>query len=490
MASPMKLSWPLLFVLAVCATGNAATQPTPAVGNSECGAPAGTATRPHADWSGRICVKLEVPQPPAIAESATVVFVWFTPEEKAKLHRGVYIPPTMLDQFLDRARVVQNVALGDRKEFAIDYPGGDAAVVAIVDRTRAFWPTMFGGGSGNLLGVGDALSGRAAVKLDAIPESGPRKEGCGGNRLELVKLNDPAVADAFGTDPDRRACVFLPASYAADASKRYPVVYLLPGFASGDTAYLSGNQDVRAKVDGAGGEVIVVSIDTGTKYGSTYFTDSASGGKWDAWMLKLVAEIDKKYRTKADAKSRALVGHSTGGFNAVSLALRHLDLFSVVGASSPDGLDFEGWLTEGGALRPKWLAWSRLEDGVGGMGQLISYAAAWSPAGEKFPWNLDTGALKEPGWSAWRAQSPARMLEDPARLARVKKELAGRIFLIVGSRDEFGLHAPTAAFDAQLTKLGVAHEFKTVDTGHETANVQHALAFAIGVLNPSTSAGK
>ena len=73
--------------------------------------------------------------------------MWFTPEEKAKLHRGIYIPPTMLDQFLDRARVVRNVALGDNKELAIDYPGGDAAVVAIVDRTRAFWPTMFGGGS-------------------------------------------------------------------------------------------------------------------------------------------------------------------------------------------------------------------------------------------------------------------------------------------------------------------------------------------------------
>jgi len=35
----MKLFWPLLFVLAVCATENAATQPTLAVGNSECGAP-------------------------------------------------------------------------------------------------------------------------------------------------------------------------------------------------------------------------------------------------------------------------------------------------------------------------------------------------------------------------------------------------------------------------------------------------------------------
>jgi hypothetical protein len=109
-------------------------------------------------------------------------------------------------------------------------------VVAIVDRTKAFWPTMFGGGSGNLIGAGDASNGHAAVKVNAIPEPGPQKDACAGNRLELIKLHDPAVADAFGSDPDRRACVFLPASYAADASKRYPIVYLLPGFASTDTA--------------------------------------------------------------------------------------------------------------------------------------------------------------------------------------------------------------------------------------------------------------
>ena len=65
----------------------------------------------------------------------------------------------------------------------------------------------------------------------------------------------------------------------------------------------------------------------------------------------------------------------------------------------------------------------------------------------------------------------------------MKKELAGRIFLIVGTRDEFGLHAPTAAFDAQLTKLGIAHEFKAVDTGHDSMNVHPALLFAIGVLS-------
>lgn len=484
----MKTLWPLLFVVvAACATEKAATKPSALTGDSECGAPAGTATRPHPDWAGRICVKLQFPEAPAVAESGTVVLVWFTPEEKAKLHRGVYVPPAMLAQFLDRARVVQNVALGDGKELALDYPGGEAAVVAIVDRTKAFWPTMFGGGSGNFLGAADAVNGRADLKLDLIPQLGPPKEGCVGNRLELVKLADPGVADAFGTETERRACVFLPASYATDAAKRYPTVYLMPGFSSGDTAYLRGNNDVRAKVDAlaaaGGGEAIVVAIDTGTKYGSTYFSDSAAGGKWDAFVPKLVAAIDQRYRTKAEPRARGVVGHSTGGFNAVSLGLRHPELFSAIGASAPDGLDFDGWLAEGATVRPTWLAWSRLEHGVGGMGQLVSYAAAWSPAGEQFPWDLDTGAVKEPGWSAWRGQTPARLLDEPARRARVKADLAGRIFLIVGTRDEFGLHAPTAAFSAQLTKHGIAHELQAVDTGHDSMNVHPALLFAIGALN-------
>ena len=132
-----------------------------------------------------------------------------------------------------------------------------------VGRTHAFWPTMFGGGAGNLIGASaPAVDGKAAVKLDAIPAFGPPQEGCVGNRLELVRLQAPDVAGTIGNDVDRRLCVFLPPSYATDPTRRYPVVYLLPGFSSTDTAYLRGNQDVRAKVDAlaasGGGEAIVV----------------------------------------------------------------------------------------------------------------------------------------------------------------------------------------------------------------------------------------
>lgn len=472
----------VLLLLAGCATTKS-TSTSEASDASGCGAPAGVATRPHSDFTGRICVKLQFPSPPAVAESGTVVLVWFRPDEKAKLMRGVYVPPSMLEQFLDRARVVPNVPLDGEKELALDYPGGDAVVVAVVDKTKQFWPTMFGGGSGNFLGVSDvATNGYASVKLDLIPDFGPPKEGCVGNRLELVRLTDPDLAGTIGNATERRLCVLLPPSYATDATRRYPVVFLFPGFSSTDTAYLRGNQDLKPKADGSGVEAILVGVDTSTKHGSTYFTDSAAGGKWDAFVPKMVAEIDKRYRTKAEAKARAVVGHSTGGFNAVSLGFRHPELFSVIGASSPDGLEFESWLTENGTVRPTWLAWSRLEHGVGGMGQIVSYAAAWSPEGTQFPFDLDSGAVGDAPWKAWLGHSPGKMLDDPAVAARVKKDFSNRLFLIVGTHDEFGLHAPTAAFDAHLTALGIPHQFVAVDTGHDTANVQQALVFALGAL--------
>lgn len=378
-------------------------------------------------------------------------------------------------------------------EFALDYPGGDAVVLAVIDHQHAFWPTMFGAGAGNFLGVSapavEVTPGvrKAEVKLAVVQSRGPQPEGCTGDRMELVRLAAPDVAGSIGNDTSRRLCVLLPPSYAKDPSRRYPVVYLLPGFASDDSAYLRGNNDVRPKVDAlaasGGGEAIVVGVDTSTKHGSTYFTDSAAGGQWNAFVPKMVSEIDRRYRTRPDAKSRAVVGHSTGGFNAVSLALRHPDLFTVIGASAPDGLDFEAWLTSADhRVRPMWLAWSRLESAVGGIGQILSYAAAWSPPAEVFPFDLDSGVMNASPWAKWQAQSPMRMLDDATFVETLRRVLGGRIFLTVGKADEFGLHEPTLLFDARLTELRIPHQLTVTEGGHDSKNVQPVLLLAIGAM--------
>jgi S-formylglutathione hydrolase FrmB len=484
-----------LLVLAVggCATERSAARTEAPEGG--CGAPSGIATRPAlSPQKGQLCVRLSLDAKAAVpTQKANVVLVWYRPEEKARFQNGLYPPFDLLEAFFDRARVVPNVTLGTQTELALDYPGGDAVVLAIADLHHAFWPTMFGAGAGNFIGVSAPSAEanpslrRAVVELGAIPSRGAPPEGCTGDRLELVKLESPEVAGAAGNETSRRLCVVLPASYAKDPARRYPVVYLLPGFSGSDTVYLYGNNSVRPKADElaktGGGEAIIVAVDTRTRHGSTYFTDTAADGKWDAFALKMVDEIDRRYRTRADAKSRAVVGHSTGGFNAVSLGLRHPDVFTVIGASAPDALDFETWFSgEDGKVRPMWLAWSRLENAVGGMGQMISYDAAWSEPAGKFPYDLDTGVLTAGAWDHWRAQSPLRMLDDAARAENLRKVFSGRIFLIVGKKDEFGLQPPTERFGARLTELRIPHQYTVTEGGHDSRNVQPAVLFAIGAM--------
>jgi enterochelin esterase-like enzyme len=56
----------------------------------------------------------------------------------------------------------------------------------------------------------------------------------------------------------------------------------------------------------------------------------------------LIPYIDATYRTRANRESRALAGLSMGGFQAYSIGLNHLDLFSAIGGFSGAGGGFAG----------------------------------------------------------------------------------------------------------------------------------------------------
>src|SRR5262249_10127863 len=99
-------------------------------------------------------------------------------------------------------------------------------------------------------------------------------------------------------------------------------------------------------------EMIVVVPDARTKLGGGFYTNSPVTGNWEDFIaVELVRHVDRKYRTLARADSRAVVGHSMGGYGALKLALKHPDVFRVAYAMSPPCLAWGGDLN---ADNPAW----------------------------------------------------------------------------------------------------------------------------------------
>jgi enterochelin esterase-like enzyme len=206
--------------------------------------------------------------------------------------------------------------------------------------------------------------------------------------------------------------------------------------------------------------------------------DNATTGAWDTFFARrLIPYVDAHYRTLSHRQARAIAGNSTGGFNAVSYGLRHPELFGAIGASSPDPLDLAAWLTVDGAVRPWIRDFARVERGMGGVGQFISYAANWSPTTDGYDWLFDaSGAVVERVRQRWLAHSPRSWLRDPARVAAIAP-LGGHIYLTVGEHDEFDLQPPTVAFSHALTAAGIAHEL-VISPGDHASTADHMAAIA------------
>jgi hypothetical protein len=138
-------------------------------------------------------------------------------------------------------------------------------------------------------------------------------------------------------------------------------------------------------------------------------------------------------------------------------------------------------------VRPWIRAFARVERGMGGVGQFISYAANWSPAEGGYDWLFDaSGALVERVWQRWLANSPRSWLRDPARVAAIAP-LSGHIYLAVGERDEFDLQPPTVAFSKALTAAGIGNELVVSPGGHASTaeHMAEILKFLPAKLDPA-----
>jgi len=152
----------------------------------------------------------------------------------------------------------------------------------------------------------------------------------GSKAARVDTLNIPSRSMA----KEIKTVVILPKGYSVNT--KYPVLYLLHGY-SGNYSNWVKNTTVASLADQYG--YMVVCPDGG--FGSWYWDIANDRNyQYETFVSKeLVDYIDQHYVTVKDRKGRAITGLSMGGHGALSLAIKHQDLYGAAG-STAGGVDF------------------------------------------------------------------------------------------------------------------------------------------------------
>ena len=160
------------------------------------------------------------------------------------------------------------------------------------------------------------------------------RPGISRGTIETVEYKSKTVGTV------RKATVYLPPKY--DASRKYPVLYLLHGIGGDEREWLQGVPNIimdNLYADGAAAEMIIVMPN-----GRAQENDRAEGNIYAAFpafanfehdlLDDLIPFIEGKYSVYADKMHRAIAGLSMGGGQSLNFGLANMDVFAFVGGFS------------------------------------------------------------------------------------------------------------------------------------------------------------
>lgn len=303
-------------------------------------------------------------------------------------------------------------------------------------------------------------------------------------RLVFDTVHSQALeGNLLGDSADRSVIVYLPPSYDTAPTKHYPVVYLLHPYLRHNTVWTDGcYQGFRVKdvldsliTAGIVREMIIAMPDAYNLYQGSFYTNSPVTGHWEDFITRdLVAYIDSTYRTFQNAASRGIAGHSMGGYGALTLGMRHPEVYrAIYGMSAALGRNFD-LAQQDSASWAITLNLKGMQDflAAGVPSQVtIAGAAAFSPNPNRppfyvdFPFEFVNGQLKqvEPVVNRWRKSNPLEVLDQyRSNLLQMRG-----IGFDVGTSDQSkGIPVSTRTLHQALTKAGIPHVFEEYDGGH------------------------
>ena len=294
----------------------------------------------------------------------------------------------------------------------------------------------------------------------------------------------------LGDPPVRTVDIYVPAGHDG---RDLPLLVDLVGFTGSGlshTNWAGFRENLPERLDRLIGEqkmppVVVAFPDCFTRLGGNQYINSAAMGAWeDFLLLEMLPAVEQRFGCGGVGR-RGVFGKSSGGYGAITHALRHADIWSAAACHSGD-MGFElCYLPDMPAVLralagaensiERW--WQKLEaarkhpDGAGKVVNALAMAASYDPdptqfLGIRLPVAIDTCELIPERWANWSRQDPVVAVESHGDNLRRLKAL----YIDCGDKDQFNLLYGARRFARRLGQLDIAHRYEEFPDNHSSVD--------------------
>jgi S-formylglutathione hydrolase FrmB len=309
--------------------------------------------------------------------------------------------------------------------------------------------------------------------------------GPAGSVTRLTVESEALKSNMLG-DPSMRAVdVYVPSGHDG---RDLPLLVDLVGFTSSglsQTNWTGFQENMPERLDRLIGEqrmkpVVVAFPDCFTRLGGNQYINSASTGAWEDFLLReMLPAIERRFGCGGPGR-RGVFGKSSGGYGAITHALRHPDIWAAAACHSGDmGFEICYLADMPDVLRAlagtensieRW--WRQMEEARkrGGSHKVVNalaMAASYDPdpaefLGIRLPVTFDTCEIIEERWANWLRQDPAKASETQLTGLRRLKAL----YIDCGEWDQFNLLYGARRLVRRLNDLGIAHRYEEFSDNH------------------------
>lgn len=314
--------------------------------------------------------------------------------------------------------------------------------------------------------------------------------GPSGFVTRIVVESQVLNANILGDPTARAVDVYVP---AGQNGRGLPLLVDLVGITSSGlshTNWAGFSENMPERLDRLIGEqrmppVVVAFPDCFTRIGGNQYVNSAATGPWEGFLIdEMLPAIERRFAC-GGVGHRGVFGKSSGGYGAITHALRHSDIWSAAACHSGD-MGFElcylpdmpatlRALSEVDNSIERW--WRKLEeakkrpDGIFTAMNVLAMAASYDPdpgefLGMRLPVTFDTCEVIAERWTNWLRHDPVVAVETLGHNLRNLKAL----YIDCGAKDQFNLLFGARRLVRRLNDLGVTHRYEEFPDNHSSVD--------------------